>query len=130
MLDASALDGEALADGETVAMLVAETIIRRALAWDFPFLVEPLNRTEGRCAERDESPAAGRVVPRWEEGPIALARGDEASSPTAPVGARLARHRAPGARRRADRIGRGSRVTRPREGRPARGLAFVPGLGV
>ena len=83
MLDQTTFDGKELPDGKTVASLVAEVIIRGALAGRFPFLKMLLDRTEGKVRDRVEEPAyqAPRIRILWEEDAVDTIYGRRDRSP-------------------------------------------------
>jgi hypothetical protein len=106
-------------DGRTLAELLAETIIRKALAGDLRFIELILDRTEGPVARRTESPVAGPgrvILVRPSDPAQAAADRIPCAGPLAP---RRSVHRPEPPRRRravsaAERRRRQPRRTRPR----------------
>ena len=83
MLDASTLDGRPIADGKTLADLLAETILRGALGGDIRFLKEILDRTEGKVTGPVDEPAEDQeTARRWErfDKSLALVYGAKATA--------------------------------------------------
>ena len=56
MLDQTSLEGHLLPEGQTIAEMVAKLILRKALGGDFLYVVELLNRTDGKVRDRAKVP--------------------------------------------------------------------------
>jgi hypothetical protein len=64
ILDRTEFDGEPLPAGRCVADLVAEAIVREAIAGRFPFAKGICDRLEGKVADRLAGPVGGRLLDR------------------------------------------------------------------
>ncbi|MDB5349192.1 MAG: hypothetical protein JWN86_439 [Planctomycetota bacterium] len=64
-------------DGRTVATLVAEVILSKALGGDFRFMTELLNRTEGKVTDQVKEPASPTILHWEDEHAITLVYGHE-----------------------------------------------------
>ena len=75
--------GAATTDGRTVASLLAEVILSKALGGDIRFMTELLNRTEGKAPDHVQQPTSPTVLHWEEEDAIALIYGGKSVHPEA-----------------------------------------------